>query len=77
MDSKDKKYEVLKARYWLMQRNMKALMEKYTRLKSDVDKHIEINNRLQQMQQRGPSRSLVYVMEQTPSDSGISIPSTR
>lgn len=35
---KDKKYEVLKTRYWLEHRNLKALTEKYIALKNEKDK---------------------------------------
>ncbi|KYQ51972.1 hypothetical protein ALC60_08918 [Trachymyrmex zeteki] len=34
----DKKYEVLKTRYWLEHRNLKALTEKYIALKNEKDK---------------------------------------
>ncbi|KYM97865.1 hypothetical protein ALC62_11211 [Cyphomyrmex costatus] len=62
----DKKYEVLKTRYWMSDRNLKALMEKYVTLKNNkakLEKQLAL-----QMANRETPRS--FVME-TPADSGI------
>lgn len=63
---KDKKYEVLKTRYWMARRNLKALMEKYMNLKNEVDKR-EKKWLVSQMQQRGNR-----MIETPKTDSGIS-----
>jgi len=68
--SKDKKYEMLKTRYWLEQRNLKVLMEKYVSAKNKKEK-LEKKLLLSEMQ-RGTPRSAYRVMETPISDSGVS-----
>ncbi|KAL0133104.1 hypothetical protein PUN28_000699 [Cardiocondyla obscurior] len=73
----DKKYEILKNRYWLGQRNMKELMKKYAHLKNEVNE-LDKKMLLSRMQKETP-RSTYHLMKTPVSDSGISmqIPSSR
>jgi len=68
--SKDKKYEMLKTRYWLEQRNLKVLTEKYVSVKNKREK-LEKKLLLSEMQ-RGTPRSAYHMMETPLSDSGVS-----
>jgi len=68
--SKDKKYEMIKIRYWQLERNFKASMEKYVSAKNKTEK-LEKKLVLSEMQ-RGTPRSAYQMMETPLSDSGIS-----
>ncbi|XP_011883312.1 PREDICTED: RING finger protein 212B isoform X2 [Vollenhovia emeryi] len=68
----DKKYEILKARYWMQIQNMKTLLQKYNMLKATLEKQ----KKILLMVKRGSPRSVRVTTEQTPSDSGISVPAS-
>lgn len=69
----DKKYEILKSRYWMQQRNLKVLTEKYMNLKKEYEKTAAaLNKKLQFAEvQRETPQSRMYRVRETP-DSGIS-----
>ncbi|XP_071643783.1 uncharacterized protein [Temnothorax longispinosus] len=70
----DKKYELLKTRFWPAQRNFKALVDKYTSVKNEKDK-LEKKLMFYQTHRVTPPQSAYRGME-TPSDSGIFVPTS-
>ncbi|KAL6258773.1 uncharacterized protein LOC105434108 isoform X2 [Pogonomyrmex barbatus] len=65
----DKKYEVLKTRYWTKCRNLQTLTEKYINLKAEKEKS-DKKLRFSEIQRKTPQSS--YRIMSTPTDSGIS-----
>ncbi|XP_071559575.1 uncharacterized protein [Temnothorax nylanderi] len=70
----DKKYELLKTRYWLIQRNIKALTDKIMSVKNEKDK---LEKKLMAYQMHRITPRSAYRGVETPSDSGISVPTSQ
>ncbi|XP_071559493.1 uncharacterized protein [Temnothorax nylanderi] len=69
----DKKYELLKTRFWPAERNFKELTDGYTSVKNEKDK-VEKKLMFHQMHRVTPQSA--YRGVKTPSDSDISVPTS-